>query len=210
MPTVRLEVWSDVLCPWCYVALRRLDALHDELGDTIEIVTHAYLLQPQPRPKPLEKFRRYTERWVAPNGPGGLDPDAGFVVWADETPPTHSLPPAVALEAATRAFGPAARHAYELALMRAYFVDHRDVSALDVVLDVAAGVDLDETTVRSAIERDGAQLAEAVFADHRAAVDRDITAVPSVLLPSGFVLPGAQDLDTYRRLVERVVARASG
>src|SRR4051812_29868824 len=121
MTTVRLDVWSDVLCPWCYVALRRLDELQRELGDTIELVTHAYLLQPQPRPKPLDQFRRYTERWVAPNGPGGLDREAAFVVWGDETPPSHSLPPAVALEGATRLFGTAARYRYELALMHAYF-----------------------------------------------------------------------------------------
>jgi predicted DsbA family dithiol-disulfide isomerase len=209
MTTVRLDVWSDVLCPWCFVALRRLDALESELGDAIEVVTHAYLLQPQPRPKPLDKFRGYTERWVAENGPGGLDPDAGFVVWGDEPPPTHSLPPAVALEAAGRMFGAAARHRYELALMRAYFVEHRDVSALDVVVAVAHEVELDGAQLRDALARDGGELAEAVLADHRAAIDHDITAVPSVLLPSGFVLPGAQDLDTYRRIVERVLARAN-
>lgn len=209
MTTVRIEVWSDVLCPWCYVALRRLDQLEHELGDTIEIVTRAYLLQPQPRPKPLERFRRYTERWVAPDGPGALDADAGFVVWGDEPPPTHSLPPAVALEGVGRMAGTPARRRYELALMRAYFTDHRDVSALDVVLAVASETGVDAGALRRLLEHDGARLTDAVFFDHHAAIDHDVVAVPSVLLPSGFVLPGAQDLDTYRRVVERAMARTS-
>ena len=67
---VRFTVWSDHLCPWCYVAELRLDRLAAEVGDQLVIEWRTFLLQPDPRPKPLEKFRAYTRSWFAPDGPG--------------------------------------------------------------------------------------------------------------------------------------------
>src|SRR5581483_9261448 len=108
----------------------------------LELRWRSYLLQPQPRPKPLDSFRRYTERWFGPNGPASAAPDVEFRPWNDEQPPSHSVPPAIAVEAA-KAFGEPIATRYHLAMMRAYFVEHRDVSTREVVLAVASDVGID-------------------------------------------------------------------
>ncbi len=208
--TVAFDVWSDVLCPWCYVAAVRLERLHDELGDELVLRWHSFLLQPQPRAKPIDSFRRYTERWFAPSGPATAAPDVEFRPWHDETPPTHSVPPAIAVEAAKR-FGEPLATRYHLALMRGYFVDHRDVSAREVVLDVAREVGIDPDALAAALRDDGAALHDRVLADHHAALDEGITAVPTVVVPAPngrFPIPGAQELESYRRMAARIAARA--
>jgi predicted DsbA family dithiol-disulfide isomerase len=208
--SVAFDVWSDVLCPWCYVAAVRLDRLRAELDGALELRWHSFLLQPQPRPKPLDSFRRYTERWFAPNGPAAAAPDVEFRPWRDEMPPSHSVPPAIAVEGAKH-FGEPRATRYHLALMRAYFVDHRDVAARDVVIAVAQDVGIDPAELIDVLRADGTALHDRVVADHHAALDEGITAVPAVVIPAPngrFPIPGAQELETYRRTFARVAARA--
>jgi predicted DsbA family dithiol-disulfide isomerase len=205
---VTLDVWSDVLCPWCYVAAVRLVRLNDEPGAHMRLRWHSYLLQPQPRAKPLESFRRYTDRWFAPSGPASFAPDVEFRRWNDETPPSHSVPPAMAVHA-TAAFGDAAQTAFRLALLRAYFVDHRDVAARDVVLDVAAAVGIGAGALGERLRARGRELHDAVFADHDAGTDRyGITAVPTVVVNEALPVRGAQPVETYRRILARATERA--
>src|SRR5262249_21906184 len=64
---VRLIVWSDYLCPWCYVAATRLHRLREEFGDQVELEWRSYLLRPHPDRAPtLEQFRTYTQSWARP------------------------------------------------------------------------------------------------------------------------------------------------
>jgi len=43
---MRIDVWSDVVCPWCYIGKRRLEQALAESGDTAEIVWHSFQLDP--------------------------------------------------------------------------------------------------------------------------------------------------------------------
>jgi predicted DsbA family dithiol-disulfide isomerase len=203
---VRLDVWSDVLCPWCYVADVRIDALAAALGDTAVVQWHTYLLQPEPRVKALDSFRRYTQRWFAPGGPAELEPAAEFRPWGEERPPTHSMPAAVAVHAVARLDAAAAPRLHR-ALMHAYFAEHRDVSDRDVIFDVCAASGVDRAALEAMLRAHGAELREAALTEHDAALEHGITAVPSVLVNDALVIPGAHDVATYRRIVERVLAR---
>lgn len=166
----------------------------------IDLAWKSFLLRPYPEPKPLEKFRRYTQTWLRP----AEQADAGtFRVWAtDEAPPSHSVPPAVAVKAAARQ-GAFAR--YHVALMRAYFADNRNVTAPDTMIDVAVREGLDV----EAFARDLAdpELVREVCDDHNEAVELGITGVPCVVLAGGFQMPGSQDRAVYRNIVERLLAR---
>jgi predicted DsbA family dithiol-disulfide isomerase len=202
MERVSLVVYSDYLCPWCYLAEHRLGLLQREVGDALALEWRSFLLRPRPEPgRDLEKFMRYTQSWLRP----ASEPDAPvFRVWeSTEGPPSHSVPPHLVAKAAA-ALGPDAFAAVHERLLRAYFEESRDVSDVD--------------TLR-AIWRD-AGLADAAFADcfderhvqqtleqHNEAVSLGITGVPAVRVAGtdAFVL-GAQPLATYRRWFERLRA----
>jgi predicted DsbA family dithiol-disulfide isomerase len=177
-----------------------LERTREDVRDFAELRLEwkSFLLRPHPEPKPLDRFRRYTESWMRPAGQA----DAGeFRIWAtDESPPSHSIPSAVAVKAAARQ---GAFDAYHLAIMRAYFSRNLDVSARPNILRVAAECGLD--TDRFERDLDDGTLAETVIAEHNQAVELGITGVPCVVLANGFAMPGAQERAMYVRIVQRLV-----
>lgn len=204
MSALRLRVWSDYLCPWCYNASVRLARLERELGPALELEWCAYLLRPSPRPagedrtEALERFVRYTQTWLRP----AAEPDGGrFRVWeTTEGPPSHSVPAHVAALAA-RAVGPDAFRALHARLLEAYFAENRDISSTAVlrVLWREAGLPPGE------FERTGdPALERAVRAEHAEATLLGVTGVPAAKLAGmDAALVGALPLETYRRWLVR-------
>jgi len=50
-PRLRVDVWSDVVCPWCHIGLANLDAALAELdgADRVDVVLHSFQLDPRAR-----------------------------------------------------------------------------------------------------------------------------------------------------------------
>jgi predicted DsbA family dithiol-disulfide isomerase len=185
----------------------RLAKLESDYDGKIELEWRTFLLQPEPRPKPIDRFIEYTRRWVGLGGPGDTAPECGFRPWeaTDDPPPTHSVPPAIAGKVA-RAYGRAAFERFHLAAMRAYFAEHRTISDPDVLADIAGEVRLPRDEFRERLRTDGGALGAAVLAEHHLGREQDVHAVPSVVV-NGYPIPGAQDLDVYRRMIDRLLAR---
>src|SRR5690349_549712 len=64
LQSMRIDVWSDVVCPWCYIGKRRLEEALAESGDTAEIVWHSFQLDPSstnddPRDLPTRLGEKY-------------------------------------------------------------------------------------------------------------------------------------------------------
>jgi len=196
---VHFIVYSDVLCPWCYNAAVTLTRLHEEVGDVLSLQWKSFLLRPVAQPKSPEAFRRYTESWMRPAAAA----DAGeFRTWSSqEAPPSHSIPPALAVKAAARQD---AFERYHLALMHAYFAESRNVTEADNILAVARECGLDVARFERDFD-DPATLAE-VLADHREAVSLEIHGVPCVVV-EGFPLPGAQERAVYENVLVRMLER---
>lgn len=177
----------------------RLDKIKQEFGDSVSIVWKSYLLRPQMEPKPMDKFRRYTKSWARP----AEQADGGrFREWStDEAPPSHSVPPAIALKAAARQDK---FDAYHLALMDAYFYANRNVTDIDTIVSVAADCGLDRERFLADLADPG--LVDSVVRDHNEALSLGITGAPTVVVDDILPIPGAQDLDFYRNVVNKRMA----
>jgi len=199
---VRLIVWSDYLCPWCWVGGTRLRRLEDE--GLVRLEWRSFLLRPRPDPgRTLERFRAYTESWRRP----AAEPDAPpFRVWeGDAGPPSHSVPPHLAAKAAATLGEDAFRRMHER-LMRAYFAESRDITAADTLRALWEDVGLPSDAFGRAADP---ALLRRVADEHDAALERGITGVPAVCVAGreGFV-PGAQPIETYRLWLRRLAAGA--
>ena len=196
---VRLVVYSDYLCPWCYNAAVRIERLEQEFGADLEVAWQSYLLRPRPQPgRDLERFRHYTRSWLRP----AAEPDGGeFQVWqTDEGPPTHSVPPHLAAKAAGR-IAPEAFRRLHRRLLRAYFGENRDVSAEATLRELWADVGLPEPAFEQT--RDPALL-EQVLAEHQEALERGATGVPAArMADDDIVIVGAHPYELYQRWVTR-------
>jgi len=177
----------------------RLERIKDEYPDRVELEWRSFLLRPQPEERSLEKFRRYTESWRVP---GGQPDGARFRPWSgDEPPPSHSVPPNVAVKAAARQ---GAFDRYHLAVMDEYFWNNRNVTDAQTLIRLAGecGLDVERFT---ADFRD-AEVEREVLRDYHEALDRGITAVPTVVVDDEWQIPGAQDMTFYRRMMDRRLA----
>ncbi len=197
-PPIQVRYYSDILCIWAYVAQVKLDELHRNYGDRVQL---DYRFVPV-----FGSVRSKIEGGWA--GRGGLDGYAGHVrqvaerfdhvelhedVWKRVVPSSslgsHTFLRAAALLIDEGAAGGGRvgadperplldQLAWELRL--AFFRDARDVARLDVQLDVARSLGLSSDDLRVRIE-DGRALA-ALHEDHDLAAKQQVTGSPTFVL----------------------------
>lgn len=185
----------------------RVEELQRRMGDAIDVQWRSFLLRTEPKTTTLEKFARYTESWQRP---AELEPAATFTTpWASgANPPSSSFPAQMAWKASAH-FGPEAQQRYHHALLQAYFVQNRDISDGPELAQIAHECDIDKDAFVEYFTEHHDELRTQVATEHNDAMARGVTAVPTVVLGGVFPVPGAQDVDTYERLVTRVIERSS-
>ena len=204
---MRIEIYSDVVCPWCYIGKRRLDAaLRTEALADVEVVWRPYQLHPNLPPDGVDREdylkRRYgaaAERARTPRRivAEGADADIRFNFEA-----MRRLPNTLAAHRLLhRAEDTGRQHALAETLFRFVFCDGRDVGDIDTLCEAAheAGLDAADTGTWLRGDEGVATVREAM----REGLARGVAGVPCYLLGGGFMLPGAQGADTMVQFIER-------
>lgn len=211
---MRLDIWSDVVCPWCFLGKRRFERARAELafGNDIEVRWRAFLLDPHAPEQPGD-LRASLERKY---GPGAFDAMTGRL---------HTLG---VDEGITYRFDIAqrvnTRKAHELLawaageglddqdrlterLFVAYFEEGANVADHTTLCKAAVDVGLDEARATEVLAT--GEFADAVDADIRDAAERQLTGVPSFVAQDAVVISGAQEVDTMVALLTRAHERFS-
>jgi predicted DsbA family dithiol-disulfide isomerase len=211
---IRVEVWSDVVCPWCYIGKRRFERAVEELRGEIdvEVVYRPYQLDPKAPPgatTPVvdayaRKFGGYDQahaiidRLTAVGAGEGLEFRMDRAIRAN-TRLAHRL-----LWWAEQPGSPVEQAALKERLLRAYFHDGLDVGDPDVLADCAADVGADRDAVRTWL--DGDEGATEVLDLLTYANDNGITAVPTYVIDGRWAVPGAQEPDVFVNVLRRMAA----
>jgi predicted DsbA family dithiol-disulfide isomerase len=212
LPTVSVEIWSDVVCPWCYIGKRRFEKAVEQLRDEVqfEVVFRPYQLDPTASPGKTAPVREAYARKFG--GPERADQILAQVtsVAAGEGIEFHmekALRTNTLLSHRLLWLAEATGHQYALKerLLKAYFVDGLNVGDPDVLAACAAEVGMPEDGVRAFLESDDGT-AE-VAAQLEFAVDAEITGVPTFVIDGRWAIPGAQDPDTIVKVVHRLLER---
>ncbi len=207
---MEIDIWSDVICPWCYLGSRRLATALDRFdgGDDVTVRWHAFELDPGAPPgagdlrAALERkygpgsFESMTGRLTALGEADGIDyrfEDAKRVNTFD----AHRL-------ISSTADDPAVQDAVVQRLFRAYFTEGEDLSDRATLVRLAAEAGL-EADAAGELLASGAR-ADEVRADEAEARELDITGVPAFVVDRRVLIPGAQDADTIVRVLDRVAA----
>ncbi len=189
-------MWTDYLCPWCYLGSAR-STLLSKLGVTV--IPQPFELHPglppggRPVPEPARVYRRIArecDRVGLPFRPPAVVPNSRLALEAAE----------VVRASAPEAFAPV--HA---GLFHAYFVEGADLGDPLVVGAVVAGAGLDSRSILDQV-RSGAGR-EAVDASRERAFDHGIASTPSWLIDGRYVVAGVQPEELFVRAVERLRAR---
>ena len=195
-----VTLWSDYLCPWCYLGLDREQQLED-LG--LEVVIRPYELH---REIPLSgrELRDGGRTAMVYDHIGRECAAVGLPFRRPQRSPNTRAVLCAAEQA--RLTQPEVFPALHRALFAAQFAEGRDLGDASVVDDIITACGGDPAPVRDAVDSGGAQLA--LDASMAEAWDHEVTGTPAFLLPSGFVIPGVQDRETMARIAQRILERA--
>ncbi len=218
---VTIDIWSDVMCPWCIIGYSQLQqALAMLRGEIVaDVQWHAFQLNPDMPEEGEEqqahiarKYGRTPEQMAAARGQmKEIAARAGYsfdYMGEGEVPEARlwNTDRAHRLLLWTLAQAGAERQtALKLALFDAHFQQRRKISDAAVLLDIAEQVGIDRAGAAAALE--SAVLGQQVLEEQRMAYDMNVTGVPAMLVNRKFLIPGAQDPETYANALRRVVAR---
>lgn len=205
---IRLDIISDIACPWCYVGKAYLDrALEAHPDHPFTVEWHPFQLNPE-MPKAGMDRRAYMEakfggrdgavRAYAPliehAEAAGIELNLDRIARQPNTLDAHRLIHWAGLEGRQTAM--------VSSLFRALWRDGRDVGDPDVLADLAGEVGLDRAMMRRLLDGDGD--VDDIRARDAHARERGVTGVPCFVIANRHVLQGAQPSDTWGRIVEDI------
>lgn len=215
---LRIDIVSDVMCPWCIIGYRQLAKALDNLGDSVQAETHWHPFELNPdMPSEGEDAGDHIRRKYGVSTAqssanrqrmADLGESLGFAF--DFSPGArmwNSFAAHILLHWAGEAHGWQAQTDLKLALFAAHFQARRMISDHAVLLDIAAGQGLDRDQAAAALA--DPDRAARVRAEQAYWIDQNITGVPAMIFDGRFMVPGAQDADTFRDVIEKVLAKRS-
>ncbi|WP_438352879.1 DsbA family oxidoreductase [Microbacterium sp. CJ88] len=212
---IKIDVWSDIACPWCYIGKRNLEnglaaASADDDAPVVEVTYHSFELSPDTpvdfegtsteflaRHKgiPLDQARQMNDRVT------GIAADAGLSYHMDDVQHTNTVKAHELLH-----FAKAQGRQLEMAerLMSAYFSEGRHVGRVDDLVALATDAGLDADATREALETE--RYLPHVRADQEQAAAYGINGVPFFVIDGKYGVSGAQPAEAFTQIARQVWA----
>ena len=212
---IKIDVWSDIACPWCYIGKRNLEngiaeASSDPDGPRVEVTYHSFELSPDtpvdfegdevsyladhkgvPREQAREMIDRVTDVAAA----------AGLTYRYDLLQHTNTVK---AHELLHHAKHNGRQLEMEERLMAAYFTEGKHVGRIDELVQLAEEVGLDPVDTRAALESE--RYLPAVRADQAQAQTYGINGVPFFVIDGKYGVSGAQPPEAFAQIARQVWA----
>jgi predicted DsbA family dithiol-disulfide isomerase len=211
---MRIDIWSDVVCPWCYIGKRRLESVLADFPhrEDVEIVWHSYQLDPGAPTEPTETAREMLARKYGMTPAQAAEAQNGVIFQAAEEGMAwkHERSMHNNTRDAHRLIHLAAQQGKQgemkEALLSAYFGEALVVSDHEVLRQVAAEVGLDAARVDAVLGSD--EFDGDVDADIAQAGAYGATGVPFFVIDQKFGVSGAQPKELFSQVLERAWSEA--
>lgn len=208
---MRIEVWSDVVCPFCYIGKRELAAALDQFehADKVEVVWKSFELDPTAAKDAEDTAQHLMAKYGIDEAQVTAQNDAlaerasevGLTFNWRESKSTNTLDAHRLIKLAeSQGLGDQATER----LMQAFFTDGDVVSDHDVLVKVGTEIGLDEARVREML--DGMEFTEQVRTDEQQAAGYGISGVPFFLFEGQWAVSGAQPAEFFSQALDQVWA----
>ncbi len=211
----RVEIWSDIACPWCWVGKRNLEAALDSFEGDVELHWRSFELDPsapKESPEGVDNVARLARKYGVPREAAQAMIDRMVEVGAsrgldfrfDRLRPSNTFDAHRLLHWAKTCD---LQDSLKEQLFQAYMRDGRRISDHEVLVDLAASVGLDPERAQAILSSDthGADVRE----DEAIAGQLGITGVPFFVIGGRYALSGAQPPELLLKGLRRAAAEAT-
>jgi predicted DsbA family dithiol-disulfide isomerase len=206
---LKIDVFTDVVCPWCLVGSERLDQAVARLGDDVEVVieNHPFYLDPTVPPEGVDvgemlrtKYGRdpkeMWERVESEAKKAGIDLDLSQQPRMFNTAKAHTI---------TRLSKPNGnQHELANAIAEAYFLEHRQINDDNVLADIAAQFGWDRGDALDAMN--DPDLLKATEQMAKDAAQQGIRGVPFFVFGEKYALSGAQPDEVFDQALQKTLS----
>ena len=212
---MRIEIWSDVVCPWCYIGKRRLEKALDAFGHEVEIVWRSFQLDPSAPVVPTETVAEALGRKYGGGPEAGrqmvdrveaVAAEEGLLFRHHRSLRVNTVDAHRVLHLALETGGPQLQGRLKEALLSAYFVETLNVADHDTLTRIAVEAGLEESRVREVLA--SREYADAVEADIQQAVAFGAGGVPFFVIDRRFGISGAQPAEVFAQVLEKAWAES--
>ena len=204
---MRIDIWSDIACPWCAVGKANLDAALAEFPHPVEVVWRSFELDPGAREMRGADYAHLLARKYGTSDAGGQAMIDRMVTTAREAGVTldfTAIQPGNTFDAHRVVHLGAARRiqgAVKERFLRGYLAEGAAIGEHEVITRLAVEAGLDEAEVREVLA--GGAFAEDVRADEQQAMELGCSGVPFFVMGGRVAVPGAQPPATLLRALEK-------
>ncbi len=205
-PEIRIDIVSDVACPWCYVGKKNLENALPQLEEyNISINWHPYQLDPNIPKKGVnrdqylqnkfgsaERYKQLSDHLHNAGKKAGID--FNHIKKAPNTLVLHQL----LHVASEEGFGNDLKEAF----FRSYFVDGRDMTSLDVLIEILSEFGWKPEKTKLLIENE--DLANEVKSRIRQSQEMGVRGVPYFIFNQKYAFSGAQPTDVFVKVINDV------
>lgn len=205
---LRVDIVSDVVCPWCVIGYHQLAKAAQETGIRIDVHWHPFELNPD-MAQEGENLREHLAAKYGTTLEGSIKARArltemgaalGFTFnYADDMRMVNTFR---AHQLIDWAEDQGHAHDMKLALFAAFFTRREDLNNVDVLADVAAGIGLDRDSAFAMLE--SGERAESVREKERSWTSRGITGVPATIFDRQHLVTGAQGERNYANILKQL------
>ena len=204
---IKVDVWSDIACPWCFIGKRKFEAGAEQFGGEVEVEYHSFELSPDTpvdfdgseqeylvtRGFPADKIDGMLERVT------GIAESVGLHYDYDALQHTNTV-----LGHQLIHYAKARGRQLEMKerLLAAYFEEGRHVGRVEDLADLAAELGFDRADVVRALSANA--YLDAVRADQALAIEYGIQGVPFFVIDGKYGVSGAQDASTFASVLTQV------
>lgn len=217
---MRVEVWSDVVCPWCYIGKRRFEKAVEQSGfaGEVEVTWRSFELDSSASKfDPTESSRvdmaaRLARKYRMSEDQAresianitSLASREGLDYHLDQAKQGNSFDAHRLIQlAGIHALGSAMKER----LLRAYFVESRDISDQDTLVELGTEVGLERDEIREMYASD--YMASNVRGDEERAGQLGISGVPFFVFEDKYGVSGAQSVDVFLEVLRKVHGETS-
>jgi len=209
-PPVQIDIVSDVMCPWCIIGFRQLEQALAATGTGAFVRWHPFELNPAMPPEGQNLREHITEKYGATAEQSAQNraqmQDLGTQLgidfqFGDDSRIVNTFAAHQLLDWSQEH---GLQHPLKIALFEAHFTQQRDVSDIEVLLDVAKAVGLDQQAAREMLT--SGNNIEQTRAHQQFWTERGISGVPAMVFDGKYLLTGAQGAQTYAHMLQKVLA----